>query len=70
MKKDLNIKKSVNVKDVSCKDCIKRKDAFGLYDGGLCTRYCTDCVKARAMCVKTGWYAEMCTANAIMDAVL
>ena len=70
MKKDLNIKKSVNVKDVSCKDCIKHKDVFGLYDGGLCTRLCMDCEKARPVCVKTGWYAEMCTANAIMDAVL
>jgi hypothetical protein len=70
MKKDLNIKKPMNVKDVSCKDCIKRKDAFGLYDGGLCTRLCMDCAEARPICVKTGWYAEMCTANAIMDAVL
>ena len=62
--------KTVNVKDVACKDCIRCKDAFGLYEGGLCTRLCTDCNKARPVCVKSAWYAEMCTANAIMDAVL
>jgi hypothetical protein len=65
-----NLAKTVNVKDVQCKDCIKRKDAFGLFDGGMCTRLCTDVAKARPVCVKTAWYAEMCTASAIMDAVL
>lgn len=70
MKTKREMERSVTVRDVQCKDCIRCKDAFGLYDGGFCTRLCTDCNKARPICVKTAWYVEMCTANAIMDAVL
>ena len=70
MKNVNDVKNSVNVTDVQCKDCIKHKDAFELFDGGLCTRLCMDCSNARPICIKTGWYAEMCTANAIIDKVM
>lgn len=70
MRDILKTASNINVKDVECKDCIKHKDAFGLYDGGLCTRLCMDCASARKVCVKSEWYAEMCTANAVLDSVL
>lgn len=70
MKNMNDVKNSVNVTDVQCKDCIKYKSAFELFEGGLCTRLCMDCSQARPICVKTGWYAEMCTANAIIDKVM
>lgn len=70
MKNVNDVKNSVNVTDIQCKDCIKYKAALDLFEGGLCTRLCMDCSKARHICIKTGWYAEMCTASAIIDKVL
>lgn len=60
--------KTLNVKDVPCIKCFKRKEAFNLYDGGFCTRLCMECAKARNICVTTQWYAEMCTMDTMLEA--
>lgn len=62
-----NNTKDLNVKDVPCNACIRCKSLFGLYGAGYCTRLCMDCDSARNICIKTQWYAEMCTMNALLD---
>ena len=58
---------TLNVKDIPCSKCIKLKNIFGLFGVGYCTRLCMESEKARSICVKTGWYAEMCTMDAILE---
>lgn len=67
MKNVNDVKNSVNVTDVPCNACIRCKNLFGLYGAGYCTRLCMDCDSARNICIKTQWYAEMCTMNALLD---
>lgn len=61
---------ALNVKDISCNKCIKFKDILGLFDGGYCTRLCVDANAARNICIKTQWYAEMCTMDAVIESGL
>jgi hypothetical protein len=59
---------TLNVKDIPCAKCIKFKNILGLFDGGYCTRLCIEAPSARNICVKTQWYAEMCTMDALLEA--
>jgi hypothetical protein len=58
--------KSIDIKDVSCENCMK----FYRYHTpmyGFCTRYSKHSAECRNFCVKTQWYAEMCALNAAID---
>lgn len=67
---DFNKTHNLNVKDVPCERCIRHKRMFDLFDGGYCTRLTLDCNLARELCVKSAWYAEMCAADAILEAAI
>ena len=61
-----NLEKTLDVKDVECKDCFK----FYKYSTpmhGFCTRFGKHSSECRALCEKTQWYAEMCVLNSAID---
>lgn len=70
MKNFEKTQQSLNVKDIPCNKCIKFKDILGLFDGGYCTRLCVEANAARNICIKTQWYAEMCTMDAVIESGL
>jgi hypothetical protein len=59
---------NLNVKDVPCKHCIHCRSFQGVEGSECCMRLGMPCTSARNICVKSAWYAEMCTADALIEA--
>lgn len=70
MKTTIKYGKNIEVRDISCTQCIRCRTLAGLYGCGYCTRLNMDCDAARNICEKSQWYVEMCTMSAILDSEL
>lgn len=62
------VSNSLNVKDVPCEKCIHCKTFQGVEGSECCMRLGMPCSSARNICVKSAWYVEMCTADALIEA--
>ena len=69
MKDIKQLEKSINVKDVQCKDCMNYY-RYSTPMKGYCTRFSKYSSEVRPFCTKTQWYTEMCILNAAIDAQL
>ena len=67
MKELLKRAKTLNIKDIPCIKCIRCKIIPGFREDGYCTRFHGSAASVRKLCVKTEWYVEMCTMDAMLE---
>lgn len=57
-----SIGRKVAVKDIQCTECI-----YGGRKGVWCVRLSNKVERVRKVCVKSRWYAQMCTVASAVD---